>query len=357
MIRMILSTLTGDLPALTTTQPQLGSIRGAVTSRKTAPVHPSPRGPLGAVEALHFAQGRTQTGPNRMAANTTSPQRSLWDRQSQSPFPIQDGPMAVSRPNLMPIAENGREDTYKFAQLMMFNTVFIINDSGSMNEEDGTQVTAPDGTTSHLSRWETLVDGMRYIVDLVCQYDSDGVDVHFLYNDAMDKYGIDDGQHVLDPLMREIRLDDLGGGMVVGQVLWMVLQTYLDNYEDFYKKMEARAALRPQAPRKLNLIVITDSKADDTEEVEQIIVDVANKLEVLGAPPHQLGIQFLQVGQDKDAAKWLKSLGDDLHQHDVKHVSATTCPPPYPLQPLICGTSVDILHRWWTHAHLTRHKN
>ena len=42
----------------------------------------------------------------------------------------------------------------------------------------------------------------------------------------------------------------------------------------------------------------------------------------MNAPDTQIGLQFLQVGDDEAAAKWLKSLDDDLeNDHDVRDVS------------------------------------
>jgi len=46
---------------------------------------------------------------------------------------------------------------------------------------------------------------------------------------------------------------------------------------------------------------------------------MGKKLDKMNAPLTQVGIQFLQVGDDDEAAKWLKSLDDDLEDdHDVR---------------------------------------
>jgi len=266
---------------------------------------------------------RTQTGLSQMETTSTATAPDVNPVPDQEDFVLTAAsPAAVNRHDLVALPENSREDNSKFARLKLFDTVFIIDDSGSMNERDGTQVVDAEGQPKTLSRWETLVDGMRYIVDLACYYDNNGVDVHFLYNDAKDELGITEGQRVLDLLAKEVRLDEEGGGTVVGQVLWMVLETHLDGYEDFRKQMRARVSPRPKMPKKLNVIVITDGEAADTEEVEQTIVAAAQKLERLGAPPNQIGIQFLQVGQSETAADWLRMLDDDLHRiHGIKDVS------------------------------------
>ena len=233
-----------------------------------------------------------------------SPQRSPPQIQNQTTPP-------TSRLRLTTIAENVREDTGNLARLKLFDLVFIIDESDSMVERDGAEAVGADGSLVHQSRWETLADGMRYVADLARHHDSDGVDVRFLYNDARDEYEVIDGRRVLDLLARE--------------VVWTVLQTHLDGYEEFREKMRgapASGAPRPPVPKKLNLVVITDSEVADTDEVEQTIVDAARKLEALDAPPNQIGIQFLQVGRSVEAAEWLRTLDDDLHKiRGMKDVS------------------------------------
>lgn len=240
-------------------------------------------------------------------------------------LPFHHPPKAVHRANLVPVPEDGgggTEDTTRLARLSQFDTVFVIDDSGSMNEQDG----------GDRSRWEVLIDSMKYIVDIVCHYDPNGVDVRFLFNDAKDESEIREGQRVLDLLSNEVEPDDGGGGTFMAQVLWMVLQDQLDRFEEFRAEMKRAASsssrgrreARPRAPRKLNLICITDGEATDKEEVESTIVDAARRLDELKAPSNQIGIQFVQIGNNDKAAAWLKLLDDKLKQmYNVRDVRFT----------------------------------
>ena len=72
-----------------------------------------------------------------------------------------------------------------------------------------------------------------------------------------------------------------------------------------------RRSAAPQAVAKpINIIVITDGIP--TDDVGSVIIGAAKKLDKLDAPPWQVGIQFLQVGNDSSAAAYLKYLDDGL---------------------------------------------
>lgn len=65
-----------------------------------------------------------------------------------------------------------------------------------------------------------------------------------------------------------------------------------------------------ELPKPLNIIVITDGRPSD--KLEDCIVQAARMLDALDAPAWQIGIQFFQVGGDKDAANSLMELDDGL---------------------------------------------
>ena len=69
--------------------------------------------------------------------------------------------------------------------------------------------------------------------------------------------------------------------------------------------------------KKLNLTVITDGSADDEPEVESYITEVARELDRLGAKGSQIGIHFVQVGEEPNASEFLRRLDDDL-KHNTK---------------------------------------
>ena len=60
----------------------------------------------------------------------------------------------------------------------------------------------------------------------------------------------------------------------------------------------------------MNIIVITDG--EPTDGPEDVLEAVAKRLDQLDARPWQLGVQFLQVGNDAAATKHLQELDDKL---------------------------------------------
>ncbi|KAF4982366.1 hypothetical protein FZEAL_2000, partial [Fusarium zealandicum] len=71
----------------------------------------------------------------------------------------------------------------------------------------------------------------------------------------------------------------------------------------------------------VNVIVITDGCP--TDDPESIIVHHAKKLDQLEAPPHQVGIQFFQVGNEHGASKALRELDDDLAELGIRDMVDT----------------------------------
>lgn len=225
---------------------------------------------------------------------------------------------------MMPLnrANGGREDNREFALLAKFDVIFLLDDTGSMMEPiEAASTSNRDCETRERSKWDEMIESLRYIVDIVTHYDRDGVDVHFFCNEDKDEFGIQDGQRVLDLLTNEVSPDEIGGGTFIAERLWTILTTYIDRFENYRRRMGERTP-PPEKPKMLNLIVITDGAADDKDAVEEVIVDAARRLDELRALPNQVGIQFLQIGKDEAASRWLKKLDDDLNEkHRIRDVS------------------------------------
>lgn len=230
--------------------------------------------------------------------------------------PCQNGALDLSpvkADDLIQPTQNGKEHRSEFSMLSQFDTVFLLDDTGSMVQTDGDE---------GRSRWEELIESLRYTIDIVCQYDKCGVEVHFFNQDEKDEDGITDGQRVLDLLAKEVGPDEQGGGTYISQPLWAILSPYIDRFEDWKNWLRNRSKPRVKKPKMLNLIVITDGAAEDREGVEDVIVNAAKRLDQLGAHASQVGIQFLQIGKDHDAARWLKTLDDSLKdKHAIRDVS------------------------------------
>ena len=102
------------------------------------------------------------------------------------------------------------------------------------------------------------------------------------------------------------------GSTPTGNRLYNILDPYV-------KALQRRETKKP-----LNIIVITDGAA--TDDPESVIVDAAKKLDAIQAPPWQVGIQFFQVGDDREAAEVLRELDDALVDLGCKRDMVDTVP-------------------------------
>lgn len=241
--------------------------------------------------------------------------------ENNSPGRSRSNIVPVKLNDMMPLnrVDGRREDDREFAMLSKFDVVFLLDDTGSMME--AVPASTDHCETRERSKWDEMIDSLRYIVDIVTHYDRDGVDVHFFCNEDKDEFSIRDGQRVLDLLTNEVSPDEIGGGTFIVERLWTILTAYIDRFENYRRRMGERAP-PPEKPKMLNLIVITDGAADDKDGVEEVIVDAARRLDELRALPNQVGIQFLQIGKDEAASRWLRKLDDDLKEnHKIRDVS------------------------------------
>ncbi|KAK4046556.1 hypothetical protein OIV83_006008 [Microbotryomycetes sp. JL201] len=197
-----------------------------------------------------------------------------------------------------PAARPGREDP--LASLSKYDTVFLVDDSGSME-----------------MFWEdSLRPALAQVIDTASRYDSDGVDICFM----------NDRTRATSKSSREI--------MSLFQRVWpskstptasamrRVIDPYLSELRNW--QIEGKPAGYPR-PKPMNLIILTDGEPDRGESPEPVIVETARSLEQMRMPPYQLGIQFVQIGSDDEAARFLQSLDDDLREkYGIRDMVDTT---------------------------------
>ncbi|KAK5132383.1 hypothetical protein LTR08_009154 [Meristemomyces frigidus] len=179
---------------------------------------------------------------------------------------------------VIPAASQGADEPYSF--LCSFDTIFLIDDSGSMAG----------------SRWKETADALETITPICTAHDADGIDIYFLNHANSDFY-----HNVTDAgTVREIFQTVLPrGGTPTGQRLNQILKPYLRGYEK-----------NPDTVKPINIICITDGEPSD--DVESPLIAAAKKLDKLDAPAWQIGVQFFQVGRDEVAKRHLKQLDDGL---------------------------------------------
>ncbi|KAL8764066.1 MAG: hypothetical protein Q9184_000277 [Pyrenodesmia sp. 2 TL-2023] len=169
----------------------------------------------------------------------------------------------------------------EYAFLSTFDTIFLIDDSGSM--------AGPS--------WREVAEALAAIAPICTSFDSDGVDIHFLNKKHSSEY-----EHITskDDVYRIFTSVLPCGSTPTGSRLNRILSPYL-------KRCEQKG---PENCKPMNIIVITDGIP--TDDLESPIIAAARKLDKLDAPAWQVGIQFFQVGEERGAAEALRELDDEL---------------------------------------------
>lgn len=156
-------------------------------------------------------------------------------------------------------------------------------------------------------RWKEASSTLTSITPICTARDADGIDIWFLnhksiYTNVNDVYAVECIFNKITP----------NGSTPIGTRLYNILNPYV------------QALQRHETKKPLNIIVITDGAA--TDDPESVIVDAAKKLDAMQAPPWQVGIQFFQVGDDREAAEVLRELDDALVDMGCKRDMVDTVP-------------------------------
>ncbi|KAJ9638124.1 hypothetical protein H2204_004435 [Knufia peltigerae] len=194
------------------------------------------------------------------------------------------------------------DSPYSF--LREFDTVFLIDDSGSMAGRS----------------WRETSAALAAIAPICTTYDADGIDIYFLNhrnpNSPIGGYTNVTTTEVVQTLFQRVRPL---GGTPTGTRLNHILKPYL---AEVAESMERQAHGHEATVKPLNIIVITDGVP--TDDVESVIVTAAKKLDSFGAEPWQVGIQFFQVGREPEAAENLRELDDALgEQYHIRDMVDT----------------------------------
>ncbi|KAI1766455.1 hypothetical protein GGR53DRAFT_486122 [Hypoxylon sp. FL1150] len=222
---------------------------------------------------------------------------------SQSVEASSAGPSTTDNPACTP------DDQYAF--LREFDTIFLIDDSLSMKAEN---------------RWEETQKAISAILPICVEHDDDGIDVYFLNHRTSDVG--DEARGAAGTGYRNVRDAGVVQNMFkfvrpslatpTGKRLDHILRAYLRNYEDRVR----RAAGDVYCVAPINVIVVTDGQP--TDEPGEIIAQAARRLDAMGAPPHQIGVQFFQVGRDPGATAALQELDDELcHREGIRDMVDT----------------------------------
>lgn len=166
--------------------------------------------------------------------------------------------------------------------------------------------------------WREVRSALAHIAPICTAHDADGVDIYFLNNRNLASASASQGKaaggynnvtdvSAVDRIFSTVRP---GRQTPMGERLNVILKTYLRHYEQAIERTGGDPDATDVKP--INVIVITDGKPSD--DPESVLLSVAQKLDRLEAPPHQVGVQLFQVGNEYGAAEVLRALDDDLSQ-------------------------------------------
>jgi hypothetical protein len=156
-----------------------------------------------------------------------------------------------------------------YAFLTQFDTIFLIDDSGSMAGRS----------------WRETREALAAITPICTAHDEDGIDIYFLNNrnprgDKIGGYTSVTTTSGVETIFNTVRPL---GGTPTGTRLNHILQYFLAQLE---QSLERQRRGQEATVKPLNIIVITDGAPSD--DVETIIVSAAKKLDSWGAEPAQV---------------------------------------------------------------------
>ena len=213
---------------------------------------------------------------------------------------VRSHPTIAPPPRPAPVDDEGYPVEDKLSTLADYDTVFLVDDSPSMQGR----------------KWELVHKILDYSIDVATRYDTDGIDIHFMNNPNANQDDVKDPQ-VAAKIHRDI---ELKGSTPLRDRLSRHLKEYLRKFMD------------NETNKSYNLIVLTDGEPNpeyedpadisDQEDAKKYkvafrlirkrIVTIAKKLDELDAEPGQIGIQFCQVGNDRDATAFFEFVDDQL---------------------------------------------
>jgi hypothetical protein len=147
------------------------------------------------------------------------------------------------------------------------------------------------------TNWTDAAAALAAFVPVCTSYVVDGVDIYFL-NNSYEKRGVKDAETVLEIFETLSPRGDTPTGARLGHLLQSYMLQFTINTE--------------QKP--LTIMCITAVVPKAAKMLEKALVDCARELDSRQAQERQIGVQFIQVGDDKRATDALEKLDNCLHE-------------------------------------------
>ncbi|WP_413161925.1 VWA domain-containing protein [Capilliphycus salinus ALCB114379] len=148
-------------------------------------------------------------------------------------------------------------------------------------------------------RWEMIQESTLALTTLCEHFDPDGITV-YLFSDQFQRY-----EKVTSQRVAQIFKHHKPGGKAN---LAAVLKDATDNYFE-------RRAMEISKPNGELILVVTGGEIEGAEAVKQIVINAANQL----SRDEELGIEFIQVGEDAAVTRFFKVLDRELQMAGAKY--------------------------------------
>ncbi len=183
------------------------------------------------------------------------------------------------------------------------DAIVLLDKSGSMNEKDGKKMT----------RWVLGQESIGALAAELAKHDDDGITVVPFGED----FDIEDG---VTPDKAEAVFANYspGGGTYLAPALQAVIDKFLPAQKEtkpatgflsrFLGGGETGNYVRMSPKKQVFIAIYTDGAASDEDEVIEVISDATKRI----TGRRDLGILFIQVGDDPEATEFLERLNNGL---------------------------------------------
>lgn len=171
-------------------------------------------------------------------------------------------------------------------QLKGYDFIVLVDKSGSMSEPD-----CPGGK----SRWAYAEENTLAIARECMKYDNNGITVGVFANKLKLYENVTDGAAQLKQIFAE---NQPGGSTDTAGALDHVIQEYLNSDKS----------------KPIVCVIMTDGVPDDEAALVKVIVNATKKI----ATRDEIGLEFVQIGNDTHAHAFLDRLDNNLTKEGAK---------------------------------------
>ncbi|KAG8708279.1 hypothetical protein FRC09_001341 [Ceratobasidium sp. 395] len=169
-------------------------------------------------------------------------------------------------------------------------------------------------------KWPKCGELLLQLARVAMQYDSDGVEIHFLNTDSErsdDNFSA--SKTYLYMIITELKYckqsdEDVEamfqsvinpeGSSRLSDKLDLLVSEYRRQLKRYLDSNPAKPWRPRTSPKKAIYVVLTDGYHADTKKIVDIVADMAHYLKTIQAPSTQFGIEFVQIGESSDL-EWL----------------------------------------------------